>query len=108
LKLTIDDDYDFHTNKLIPQPDLTHPMKKSTTAMFAFSESSWEPRVAFHLEKGIPKLKERDWDNIMKAAAEYSNFMQVNKPNSKKSRIVATEEELELSWGSDSDAKQEI
>lgn len=70
--------------------------------MFSFSEASWEPTVALHLEKGIPKLKEKDWDNIMKGAAEYTNFTE-NKA-SKKKGIVATEEELELSWESDSEA----
>jgi hypothetical protein len=38
--------------------------------MFAFSENFWKGRVEFYLEKGISKLKEKDWKHIMKAAAE--------------------------------------
>lgn len=102
MKLAINDGYNFLSNKLIAKPDLTHP-KKYTTNMFAFSESSWEPRALFHLEKGISKLKTKDWEGIMTAAAEYSSVIKVDKP--KKNLALATEEEeLELSW-EDSDAE---
>ena len=61
LTLTTNNDYDFVTNKLIPKHDPNHPMGKLTTSMFAFSEAAWESRAKFYLEKGISKLKEKDW-----------------------------------------------
>jgi hypothetical protein len=42
--------------------------------MFAFSETIWEPRAEFYLEKSISKLKEKEWGSIMDAAAEYSTI----------------------------------
>ena len=104
MKLAINDGYDFLSNKLIAKPDPTHP-KKYTTNMFAFSESSWEPRALFHLEKGISKLKTKDWEGIMTAAAEYSSVINLKVDKPKKNLALATEEEeLELSW-EDSDAE---
>src|SRR6266545_8112471 len=75
LTLCIHGDYDFVTNKLVLKPDLSHPTKRLSTNMFAFSEGSWKSRVEFYLEKGISKLKEKDWTNIMKGAAEHSAFI---------------------------------
>jgi hypothetical protein len=72
LLLCTNGDYDFVTNKLIPKSDPSHPGKKPMTTMFAFSEGPWKPRVDFYLEKGVAKLKERDWKKIMMAAAHYS------------------------------------
>jgi len=43
--------------------------------MFAFSKGSWKCRVEFYLEKEISRLKEKDWTNIMKGAAEHSAFI---------------------------------
>lgn len=104
LTLTINNDYDFVTNKLIPKPDPNHPMGKLTTSMFAFSEATWESRAKFYLEKGISKLKEKDWKKIMDAAAEYSNARRLDNPSAAahKQHLV-TEEELDLVWDSESD-----
>ena len=90
MKLTIDDDFDFNTNKLIAKPDQGHPTKKLTTNMFAFSETIWQPRAELYL-KGILKIKEKDWKTIMKA----------ENPTAKKGRAVATEEEMDLVWDSE-------
>jgi lipopolysaccharide biosynthesis glycosyltransferase len=105
LTLTINSNYDFELNKLILKPDHSHPSRKPTTAMFAFSETVWEPRTMLYLEKSISKLKEKDWKKILEAASEYSNI-----PKSQKSvallkgkgREVITKEEMELAWDSDS------
>jgi hypothetical protein len=69
--------------------------------MFAFSETFWQGRAEFYLEKGISKLKGNDWENIMKAAAD---FLAVIKPVSKgKARASSfVEEELDLAWESES------
>ncbi len=101
--------YNFIANKLVPKPDPNHARVKLTTGMFAFSEATWEPRANFYLEKGILKLKEKDWSNIMKAAAEYSSVIKLlEKPSpSKKRHVSPTEEEMELAWnesGSDRDS----
>jgi hypothetical protein len=74
--------------------------------MFAFSESSWKPRVELYLEKGISNLKEKDWKNVMKAAAEYSNFVALKSDPITNARKAPepTEEELELNWDSDSES----
>jgi hypothetical protein len=100
LTLTIEGDYDFDTNKLIPKPDPNHPTKKPTTSIFAFSETTWESRAELY-EKGILKLKEKDWINIMNAAAEYSNVIS---PISKGKKRAVTEEESELTWESEAEA----
>lgn len=105
LTLSINGDYDFATNKLVPKPDPSHPTKRLSTNMFAFSESSWKSRVEFYLEKGISKLKEKDWTNIMKGAAEHSAF--ISKSTSSASgapkALGQTEEEKEMEWESDED-----
>jgi hypothetical protein len=100
LTLCINGDYDFLTNKLVPKPDPSHPTKRLSTNMFAFSEGSWKCRVEFYLEKGISKLKEKDWTNIMKGVAEHSAFVL----KSVRKGLEPTEEELEMVWESDSDA----
>jgi hypothetical protein len=103
LELTINNHYDFNINRLIPKPDPSHPMQKLTTSMFAFSEMIWEPRVEFYLEKSIIKLKEKEWEGIMSAVAEYSNVIQVKPSQAKgKGRAQQTEEEHELEYDSDS------
>lgn len=64
--------------------------------MFAFSETTWQPRAELYL-KGILKLKEKDWKNIMKAVNEnpsINTFL-------KKGRAAATEEEMDLVWDSE-------
>jgi hypothetical protein len=78
-------------------------MKRLLTNMFAFSESSWKCRAEFYLEKGILKLKEKDWKNIMEGAAEYSAFVSKSKSSSVQKALEPTEEELEMAWDSDSD-----
>jgi hypothetical protein len=103
--LCVNGNYDFVANKLIPKPDPSHPMKRLSTNMFAFSKSSWKGRAEFHLGKGISKLKEKDWTKIMTAAAKYSIF--ISKSKSSASVIPEatgpTEEERELEWESDED-----
>ena len=104
LLLTVDNDYDFVTNKLVPKPDPSHPTRKPTMTMLAFSETIWEPRAEFYLEKGVSKLKEKDWENVMKAAASYSNVIKAPLSSKGKQRAPAVmEEELELTWDSESD-----
>jgi len=98
LSLCVNGDYDFITNKLIPKPDPNHPNKKPTVNMFAFSEACWKPKIDLYLEKGIVKLKEKDWKNILSAVAKSSNFVKPNRPTGK----ILTQEELELVWDSDS------
>ena len=75
MTLCINSDYNFITNKLIPKPDLNHPNRKPTTNMFAFSKACWKPKVDFYLEKGIAKLKEKDWKNISNAVTKSLNFV---------------------------------
>ena len=106
LTLIVDAHYDFKLKKLISKPDPSHPSKKATTAMFAFSEAAWEPRTMVYLEKGVSKLKEKDWKKILEAASEYSNVIkQKSAALSKgKEREVATKDEMELAWDSDSDS----
>lgn len=110
LELTVANDYNFETNKLIPKPDPNHPTQKLSTGVFAFSETTWEPRVEFYLEKSIVKLKDKEWEAIMDAAAEYSNVIQMKQaPSSKgkaRSRVQVTEEELELEYDSNSDMEK--
>lgn len=106
LELTISGDYNFDTNKLIPKPDPNHPLQKLTTSMFSFSEGAWEPRVRFYLEKGILNLKDKEWDDIMDAAGEYSSIMKPSKGKGKaRSHVQMTEEEQELKYDSDSDSE---
>ena len=100
MTLTIDGDYDFDTNKLVPKPDPSHPKKRLTTSMFAFSETAWQARVELY-GKGISKLKEKDWKNIMRAAAEYSNVVKTSTTSKGKNRAAVTEEDLELTWDSE-------
>jgi hypothetical protein len=106
LQLTINDDYNFATNKLITKSDPRDPKRKPTKAMFTFSETIWEPRIAFYLEKGVMNLKPKDWERIMAAAAQYSGAL---KPLSSKSKgkqcMPVMEEELQLQWESDSDTE---
>ena len=102
----MNDDYDFDTNKLIPKADPSHPTQKLTTSIFAFSETTWEPRAEFYLEKSIAKLKEKEWEKIMDAASEYSTIIKGKPSKGKgtvKSRVQPTEEEHELEY-SDSDS----
>jgi hypothetical protein len=101
----MNDDYDFDTNKLIPKADPGHPTQKPTTSMFAFSETTWEPRAELYLEKSIAKLKEKEWERIMDAAGEYSNIIKGKPSKGKekvKSKVQPTEEERELEYDSDS------
>jgi hypothetical protein len=100
LNICVNGDYDFITNKFIPKPDPGHPNKKLTTNMLAFSEALWKPRVEFHLEKGIAKLKKKDWSNIMEHVMRLSNLAGDSEAGT--SRTTRTEEELELAWESDS------
>jgi len=107
IELALHNDYDFETNKLIPKPDPNHPMQKPTTSMFSFSKAIWEPRAEFYLNKGISKLKDKEWESIMNAAAEYSNIIMEKQCPSKgkqKARVQATEEERELEYDSDSES----
>jgi hypothetical protein len=108
LELTVNQDYDYERNKLIPKPDPTHPTQKPTTSMFAFSEATWEPRVEFYLEKSVSKLKDKEWEAIMDAASEYSNVIKAKQAPSKgkgkaRSHVQATEEEHELEYDSHSE-----
>ena len=106
MQLTIDNDYNFATNKPIAKRDPRDPTRKPTKAMFTFSETMWEPRVMFYLEKGVMNLKPKDWERIMTAAAAYSG---VSKPSSLKLKgkqhMSVTEEELQLQWESDPDSE---
>ncbi len=106
LTLIVDYNYDFELRKLILKPDPSHPSRKPTTALFAFSETTWEPRTMVYLEKSISKLKEKDWKMILEAASEYSNISKTQKSVvllKEKGRAVTTKEEMELVWDSDSD-----
>jgi len=77
--------------------------------MFAFSKAAWEPRATFYLEKGIMKLKEKDWKNIMNAAAEYSNTIKSdNSSSTTRKHFSMTEEELDLVWDSESESDSEM
>jgi hypothetical protein len=102
LELTIHGHYDFEKNTLIAMPDPNHVMQKPTTAMFAFSESVWQPRATFYLEKSIMNLKTKDWESIMDAAADYSQILREKKGKAK-NRARPTEEEQELEYVSDSE-----
>ncbi len=99
MKLTIDDDYDFEANKVIPKPDPNHPTRGSTS-LLAFGEPTWEPRARLYLEKGILKMKEKDWKNIMKVVAETTTIL---KKKGHHGGACLTEEDAELSWESESD-----
>jgi hypothetical protein len=106
LQLTINNDYDFATNKPIAKSDPRDPKRKPTKAMFTFSETIWEPRIAFYLEKGVMNLKPKDWERIMAAAAQYSGALKPLSSKSKgKQRMPVMEEELQLQWESDSDTE---
>jgi hypothetical protein len=107
LTLCSNGDYDFVTGKLIPKADPSHPMKRPSTNMFAFSENAWKPRIEFYLEKGISNLEDKDWKNVMKAAAEYSTFVTKPEPATSSAQKASepTEEELELEWDADSDVQ---
>jgi hypothetical protein len=109
LELTINNNYDYTSSKLIPKPDPTHPTQKLTTSMFAFSEAIWEPRVEFYLEKSVVKLKDKEWDAIMDAASEYSPVIKAKQAPLKgkaRSHVQATEEEHELEYDSNSEPDQ--
>jgi len=105
LKITIEDKYDFDTHKVIPQPDPSHPARKLTTSMFAFSETLWLPKIQSHLEKSMPKLKEKDWKKIMKEVGQFTNAvtLKAGKSSGKGRAMPEDDDELELSWESDSD-----
>jgi hypothetical protein len=103
LRLCSNSDYDFVTSKLILKADPSHLLKRPSTNMFAFSESTWKPRIEFYLEKGISNLEDKDWKNVMKAVAEYSTFVTKPATSSTKKASGPTEEELELEWDADSD-----
>lgn len=100
MTLTIDGDYDFDMNKLVPKPDPSHQKKKFTTSMFVFSETAWQARVELY-GKAILKLKEKDWKNIMSAVAEYSNVVKTSTTSKGKNHAAVTEEDLELTWDSE-------
>ena len=106
LTLCSNGNYDFITGKLIPKPDPSHPIKCLSTNLFTFSENCWKPRVELYLEKGIANLKDKDWKNIMKAAARHLHFVLKSDPLAKTQKAHGpTEEELELNWDSDSDSE---
>ena len=94
MKLAIDDDYNFEVGKVIPKPDPNHRTRVSTTTL-AFSEPIWEPRARWYLEKGILKMKEKDWKNIMKVFA--------HNPTAKKKGRAPLKDEDELSWESEAE-----
>jgi hypothetical protein len=74
------------------------------TGMFAFSETIWDPRVVFYLKKSITNLKDKEWDNIMEAAAEFSSILKPSKEKGKvQNYMQRTEEEQELEYDSNSD-----
>ena len=102
-------DYNFATGKLVPKPDPSHSNKCPSTNMFAFSETSWKHQVEFYLEKGISNLKDKDWETILKAAAEYSTFVILKSDPlaSTHKALEPTEEELELKWDSGSDSESD-
>jgi len=55
------------------------------------------------------KLKEKDWKNIMNAAAEYSNAIKSdNSSSTTHKRFSMTEEELDLVWDSESESDSEM
>lgn len=109
--LTINNDYDFVANKLIPKPDPNHPMNKFTTNMFAFSEAIWEPRVGFYLMSSISKLTVKEWGCILEAAAAYSKVIAHELKQQAKGKRKASsqleahraEEEMELDYARSSD-----
>lgn len=74
-------------------------------AMFAFSKAAWEPRTIVYLEKGVSKLKEKNWKKILEAASEYANVIKQKSPalSKGKEREIATKDEMEFAWNSDSD-----
>ena len=55
---------------MILKVDPNYPTKRPTTAVFAFSETVWEPRAALYL-KNILMLKGNEWERIMSTAMEY-------------------------------------
>ena len=97
MSLVIANDFDFQSNKVIPRVDPTNPTKV-TTSMLAFGEPIWEPRARLYLEKGIVKMKDKDWKSIMKAIADIAGTSL-----KKRSYAPVTEEEAELSWESESE-----
>jgi len=99
--LTINDDYNYETGKLIPKADPNYPTKKPTTSMFAFSETVWEPRAALYL-KNILTLREKEWEKIMTVTMEYSKIPLSSKGKGRATN-VKTEDELQLIWDTDSD-----
>lgn len=104
MTVTACDGYDFELKKLILKPDPSHPSQKLTTVMYAFSETSWELKTMLYFERGIPNLKEKDWEKIIDAVAEYSNVFKPPKLAAPKGkRSFTTQEEEELVWDSDSD-----
>jgi lipopolysaccharide biosynthesis glycosyltransferase len=99
--LTIDDDYDYESSKLIPKADPNHPTKKPTMSMFAFSETAWEPRAALYLQN-ILMLREKEWEKIITAAMEYSTTVKIPSKG-KGCSHMKNEDELQLTWDTDSD-----
>lgn len=106
LKITIENKYNFETHKLIPQPDPIHPARKPSTSILAFSEAQWASRMEFHLEKCIPKLKEKDWEKITQGVAQFNGSTNSKPgPKSKGKGRDTLDEEPELSWESDSESE---
>ncbi len=102
LQLTVDDDYDYAVNKVKLKPDPKDPAGKLVKSMFAFNETIWESRIELY-KQNISDLKSKDWDRIMEGAAEYSTVFKPSLKSSKgKQRMLATEEEQQLEWESDS------
>lgn len=101
MNISVNGDYDFITNKFIPKPDPSQANKRLTTNMLAFSEVLWKPKVEFHLEKGIAKMKKKDWSNVMDGTMQFLRLVD-SEAGTRTNRNV-TEEEQELTWESDSD-----
>ena len=108
MELTINNDYDYKSNKLIPKLNPNHSSQKLTTSIFAFSKAIWEPRVEFYQEKSVLKLKDKDWEAIMNALSKYLGRAKeaLSKGKGKvHSHVPAmAEEELELKYDSDSNS----
>lgn len=100
MKMTIEDKYDFYTHKVIPQPDPSHPARRPTVSMLAFSETLWSSKMDVHLERSIPKLKEKDWEKIMQDVVNFMGSV-ILKPGDSKGKGRALPDEPELSWDSD-------
>ena len=97
MSLVIANNFDFESNKVAPRIDPNNPTRV-TTSMLTFSEPIWEPRARLYAT-GISKMKEKDWNNIMKAIANNTTTTNLKK----KGRAPVTEEEAELSWESETE-----